>query len=78
MYLCVPSDSPKNADYDNETDSEPETSDSEESCEDPPDQQPEISLKLTRKKFWKGFKLGTGSTATSPSGHHLGHYKVLI
>ena len=74
----APSNFPEDSDSENETDSELEISDPEEPWEDPSDQQPEISLKLTRKELQKGFKLWTESTATSQSERHLGHNKVLV
>ena len=65
--LFALSDSPEDTNSDSDTDSEPETSDPDDPWENPPDQKPEISLKLTRDEFCKGFKLWTESTATSPS-----------
>ena len=40
--------------------------------------QPEISLKISREKAWKGFKLWKGSTSISPSVKHLGRNKSLV
>ena len=76
--LFAPSESPEDSNSDSETGSEPEISEPEDPLDDPPDQQPEISLKLTRGELHKGFKLWTELTATTPSGRHLGHYKVLV
>ena len=45
---------------------------------DHPLTQPEISLQISRDELRKGFKLWKESTATSPSGRHLGHYKSLV
>ena len=55
--LFGPSESSEDSDLDSETDREPETSGPEDLREDPPDQQPKITLKWTRKELHKGFKL---------------------
>ena len=49
--LFAPSNSPEDTDSNSNTDSKPEPSDPDDPWEDPPDQQPEISLKLTREKL---------------------------
>ena len=68
----------ENSDSDSDSDTEPEPSDPEDPRPDPPDQQPKISLEISREELRKGFKIWTEATATSPSGRHLGHYKVLV
>ena len=72
--IVPPEDSGTNSD----TGSAPETLDTELPWEDPPEQQPGISLKLTRAELCTDFRLWSESTATSPPGRHLRHYTILV
>jgi len=76
--LHSPTDSDIDSDSNSVSDSELEASDPLDSWEPPPNTQPEISFKITHVELRRGFKVWTESTATSPSGRHLGHYKSLV
>ena len=76
--LLTSTTTPENIDSESESDEEPEASDPEAPWQEHPYQQPEIGLNITREELRKGFKLWTKPTAISPSGRHLGHYKVLV
>lgn len=41
-------------------------------------QLPPLDDEITESEFWNGFKKWREATSTSPSGRHLGHYKVLL
>ena len=47
----------EDSDSDSESEDEPVASDPEEPWGEPPDQQPEIGLKITREELRKGYKL---------------------
>ena len=76
--LTSTSSPPEDTDSESESEEEPDKSDPEAPWQYSPDQKPEIELKITREELRKGVKLWIESTTTSPSGSHLGHYKVLV
>ena len=59
----------------------PEDDDSDSDDEEPLPSDPLTSLtslKISRDKVRKAFRLWKESTSTSPSGRYLGHYKSLV
>ena len=76
--ILAPNTPKEEEDIDSDTEDEPMVVDPKTPWDDPPDRQPEISLNLDREELRRGFKLWDESIATSPSGRHLGYYKVLL